>query len=329
MFDISTYGKFAVQGRDAAPFLQRICAADIDVAPGRIVYTQWLNPFGGIVADVTVTRVDVCEFLVLSAPATAPRDLAWMRRNITDDEFVTVTDVSGTMAMIAVMGPESRALLQPLTDCDLSNDAFEFASSREIDLGLGYVRATRITYVGELGWELLVPYDIAAHVYDAIVAAGGRPVGYHALNSLRLEKGYRSWGHDISSADSPLQAGLAFTIAWDKPGGFIGRDALVFERERGVKRRLVQFALDDPDPLLLHGEPITRDGLCVGHLTSAMYGHTIGASIGMGYVEAPSLNCSRSWFEEGDYSIEVAGVDVSARASLRALYDPTSQRTRM
>ena len=328
VFDISTYGKFTVQGRDALRFLQRICAADVDVAPGRIVYTQWLNGFGGIEADDTVTRIDESEFLVLSAPATTRRDLAWLRRHIADDEFVTVTDVSGTMAMIAVMGPRSRELLQPLTDCDLSNDAFAFGASREIDLGLGFVRATRITYVGELGWELLIPHDIAAHVYDVVIAAGARPVGYHALNSLRLEKGYRSWGHDVSSGDSPLEAGLGFAVAFDKPCGFVGRDAVISQRERGIGRRLVQFALADPEPLLLHGEPIIRDGICVGALTSAMYGHTIGASIGMGYVVAPSPDVPRGWFEEGRYSIEVAGVPVTAVASLRALYDPTSERTR-
>jgi 4-methylaminobutanoate oxidase (formaldehyde-forming) len=293
------------------------------------VYTQWLNQFGGIEADLTVTRLGECEFLVLSAPATTPRDLAWIRRHLSEDDFVTVTDVSGTMAMIAVMGPQSRELLQPLTDCDLSDGAFPFGASREIDLGLGFVRATRITYVGELGWELLVPYDVAVHIYDTIIAAGCRPVGYHALNSLRLEKGYRSWGHDISAGDSPIEAGLAFTIAWDKPGGFIGRDAAVAQRQRGPQRRLVQFALDDPEPLLLHGEPIVRNDVCVGHLTSAMYGHTIGASIGMGYVCAPSPDVPRTWFEEGSFSIEVAGVAIGARASLRPLYDPTSERIRL
>ena len=327
-FDISTYGKFVVQGRDACGSLQRICAADIDVAVGRIVYTQWLNRFGGIEADVTVTRTGEREFLVLSAPATAPRDFAWIRKHIADDEFATVTDVSGTMAMIAVMGPSSRELLQPLTDCDLSNDAFAFGDSRQIDLGLGFVRATRITYVGELGWELLVPYDIAAHVYDIVIEAGCRPVGYHALNSLRLEKGYRSWGHDISAGDSPVEAGLGFAVAWDKPGGFIGHDAAAHQRACGVRRRLVQFALGDPEPLLLHGEPIFRHGECVGHLTSAMYGHTIGAAVGMGYVVAPSTDVPRAWFEEGDYSIEVAGVPVPARASLGAMYDPASLRIR-
>ncbi|HZX53958.1 MAG TPA: FAD-dependent oxidoreductase [Ilumatobacteraceae bacterium] len=325
--DISTYGKFAVQGRDACAFLQRICAADIDVEVGRIVYTQWLNRFGGIVADVTVTRIAESEFLVLSAPMTAPRDLAWLRRNIGDEEMVTVTDVSGTMAMIAVMGPSSRELLQPLTDCDLSNDAFPFGASRIIDLGLGFVRATRITYVGELGWELLVPYDIAGHIYDTVADAGARPFGYHALNSLRVEKGYRSWGHDISSGDSPVEAGLGFAVAWSKDC-FIGRDAAIAARASGPSRRLVQFALTDPEPLLLHGEPILRDGICVGHLTSSAYGHTVGASIGMGYVCAPSPDVERAWFESGSFTIEVAGDAVGARASLQPLYDPTSARVR-
>ncbi len=328
VFDISTYGKFSVQGRDALAFLQRTCAADINVAVDRIVYTQWLNDFGGIEADVTVTRLSEREFLVLTAPATTPRDMAWLRRHLGDDEFVTVTDVSGTMAMVAVMGPSARDLLQPLTDCDLSNDAFAFGDSREIDLGLGFVRATRITYVGELGWELLIPHDIAAHIYDTVIDAGGRPAGYHALNSLRLEKGYRSWGHDISSGDNPIEAGLGFTVAWDKPGGFTGRDALVAERALGVGRRLVQFALADPEPLLLHGEAVVRDGVCVGHLTSAAYGHTIGSSIGMGYVASPGPDTLRSWFEQGTYEVEVAGVRQSCRASLSALYDPTSARVK-
>jgi 4-methylaminobutanoate oxidase (formaldehyde-forming) len=327
VFDISTYGKIAVQGGDAARFLQRICAADVDVAVGRIVYTQWLNRFGGIVADVTVTRVDEREFLVLSAPVTTPRDVAWLRRNLNDDEFVTITDVSGTMAMIAVMGPAARELLQPLTDCDLSNEAFRFGESRQIDLGLGFVRATRVTYVGELGWELLVPYDIAGHIYDTVIGAGGRPVGYHALNSLRLEKGYRSWGHDISAGDSPVEAGLGFAVAWDKPGGFIGSDAAAAQRVAGVSRRLVQFALTDPEPLLFHGEPVMREAECIGYLTSAMYGHTVGASIGMGYVHA-SAGTPREWFDAGDYTIEVAGRAVPARGSLRPLYDPDGSRVR-
>ena len=206
---------------------------------------------------------------------------------------------------------------------------FAFGASREIDLGLGFVEPTRITYVGELGMGVVdPPRHRRTRLRRGDRGRCARPVGYHALNSLRLEKGYRSWGHDVSSGDSPLEAGLGFAVAFDKPCGFVGRDAVISQRERGIGRRLVQFALADPEPLLLHGEPIIRDGICVGALTSAMYGHTIGASIGMGYVVAPSPDVPRGWFEEGRYSIEVAGVPVTAVASLRALYDPTSERTR-
>jgi 4-methylaminobutanoate oxidase (formaldehyde-forming) len=232
--------------------------------------------------------------------------------------------------MIPVMGPDSRRLLQPLTDADLSNEAFPFGTSREIDLGCGFVRATRITYVGELGWELLIPADLAGHVYDTLVQAGQpfglRHAGYHALDSLRLEKGYRSWGHDISGGDSPLQAGLGFAVAWDKPADFTGRAALVREKEKGVTRRLLQFALADPDALAFHDEPIYRDGALVGRLTSAGYGHTLGAAVGLGYVTAPAPGTEPSWYRDGHYEIEIACERIPARASLRPFYDPRSER---
>ena len=205
------------------------------------------TPTAGIEADVTVTRLDETRFLVLSGPATLARDRDWLERHIGPDEFATVTDISQALAMIPVMGPNARRLLQSLTDADLSAEAFPFGTSREIDLGCGFVRATRITYVGEFGWELLIPADLAVHVYDTIAEAGQehglRPAGYHALDSLRMEKAYRSWGHDISAGDTPLEAGLGFAVAWDKPGGFTGRDALLRQKEAGVQRRLVQFAL--------------------------------------------------------------------------------------
>lgn len=329
MIDTSSFGKLLVQGRDAVAVLNRLSVNDIDVEPGRIVYTQWLNEQGGIEADVTVTRVAEHEFLVLSGPATVNRDLARLRRHIDDSEFCTVADVSGTMAMIAVMGPEARRLLQPLTDVDLSNEAFPFGASREIDLGFGYVRATRVTYVGELGWELLIPAEMAHHVWNLLRDAGAphglRPVGYHAMNSLRLEKGYRSWGHDISSADDPIQAGLSFTVKWDKPGGFIGKEALEKIRARGVDRRLVQFVLEDPSRQLFHDEPIYRNGALVGRVASAQYGHALGGAVALGWVTAPDV-VPRPWFEEGDYAIEVAGHRAPARASLRPLYDPRSER---
>ncbi|WP_203981485.1 GcvT family protein [Planosporangium flavigriseum] len=332
LFDTSSFGKLLVQGRDAVTVLQRLSANDVDVEPGRIVYTQWLNEHGGIEADVTITRWDETRFLVLSGPATVNRDLAWIHRHIGPDDFATVTDITGSLAMLSVMGPDSRRLLQPLTDADLSNEAFPFGRSKRIDLGLGYARATRITYVGELGWELLIPIDIAVHVYDTIVEAGAavnlRHAGYHALNSLRLEKAYRSWGHDISAGDTPLEAGLGFAVKWDKPGGFIGREALQRQREAGVKRRLVQFLLGDPDAILFHDEPISKAGVQVGRVVSAQYGHTLGGSVALGWIEAPSRDHESGWYEAGDFEIEVADERIPAKASLRPLYDPKSERPR-
>jgi len=330
MFDLSSFGKLLVQGRDSERVLQRVCANDVAVAPGRTVYTQWLNASGGIEADVTVTRLDDTRFLVLSGPATVERDHDWLHRHIAQDDFATVTDVTGSLALLSVMGPDARRLLQPLTDADLSNEAFPFGTSREIDLGFGFVRATRITYVGELGWELLIPADLAVHIYDTLVEAGEplglRHAGYHALNSLRMEKAYRSWGHDISGGDTPLEAGLGFAVAWDKPGGFVGREALLAQREQGVQRRLVQFALEDPDAFAYHDEPIYRDGELVGRVASAMYGHTIGSCIALGYVNSPAAGTERAWFETGEFEIEIATERKAARASLRPFYDPKSER---
>jgi heterotetrameric sarcosine oxidase gamma subunit len=330
LFDTSSFGKLLVQGRDAEAVLQRVCANNVAVEPGRIVYTQWLNEHGGIEADVTVTRLAQNQFLVLSGPATVGRDHDWLQRSIGPDDFATITDVSTSLAMIPVMGPAARRLLQPLTDTDLSSEAFPFGTSREIDLGCGFVRATRITYVGELGWELLIPADLAGHVYDTLTAAGAelglRHAGYHALESLRTEKAYRAWGHDISGADTPLEAGLGFAVAWDKPGGFTGREALLGQKAAGVTRRLVQFALEDPDALAYHDEPIYRDGVLVGRLTSAAYGHTLGRAVGLGYVTAPAPGTEPAWYTTGQYEIEIACEKVPARASLRPLYDPASQR---
>jgi 4-methylaminobutanoate oxidase (formaldehyde-forming) len=230
------------------------------------------------------------------------------------------------------MGPRSRELLAALTDADLSNEAFPFATSREIDLGYALVRASRITYVGELGWELYIPTDVATHVYDTIVAAGDgvglRHAGFHALNSLRIEKAYRHWGHDMTDEDTLLEAGLSFTAAWDKPGGFIGREALLRQRERGLARRLAIFALEDPEPLLYHNEPIWRDGRLVGRISSAMYGHTLGRSIGLGYVANDAGPASAEWIAAGSYELEVATERFPAAVSLRPPYDPRNERIR-
>ncbi|WP_141015444.1 GcvT family protein [Nocardioides sambongensis] len=329
MFDTSSFGKLLVQGRDALVLMQQLSANNVDVPVGQIVYTQWLNEHGGIEADVTITRTEENAFLVLSGPWTVERDHARIRRHIRDLN-ATVTDITGSLAMLAVMGPDSRRLLQPLTDADLSAEAFPFGQSQTIDLGFGFVRATHITYVGELGWELLIPSDIAAHVHEVLVEAGSEHglvhAGYHALNSLRTEKAYRSWGHDIGYTDTPIQAGLGFAVAWDKPGGFIGRDELLRQKEHGVDRRLVQFLLDDPEPMLYHDESIYRDGRRVGRVASAMYGHTLGGAVALGWVTAPEVGQPRGWFESGTYEIEVAGRRVSATASLRPMYDPKSER---
>lgn len=329
MIDTSSFGKLLVQGRDAVHVLNRLSVNDVDTDVGRITYTQWLNVHGGIVADVTVTRVAAEEFLVLSGPATVNRDLAHVRGHIEIDEFCTVADVSGTMAMLAVMGPNSRDLLATLTDADLSTEAFPFGTSREIDLGLTYVRATRMTYVGELGWELLIPAESAGHIWHTLVEAGAphglRPVGYYAMNSLRLEKAFRSWGHDISAGDNSLEAGLAFAVRWDKPGGFLGQEALEKIRAEGVSRRLVQLVLSDPEPLLFHDEPVLRDGVLVGRVASAQYGHTLGGAVSLAWVEAPEV-VPRGWFADGRYEVEVAGRRVRARASLSPFYDPKSER---
>jgi 4-methylaminobutanoate oxidase (formaldehyde-forming) len=332
VFDQTSFGKILVQGRDAERELGRICTADVAVSPGRIVYTQWLNDRGGVEADLTVSRLAEDRFLVVTTGSQTVRDLDWLRREIPPDAHVTLDDVTSGEAVIAVMGPRSRELLASMSDADLSNEAFPFGAVREIDLGLAFVRAARTTYVGELGWELYVPTEFATHVYDEIVAAGEafglRHAGYHALNSLRMEKAYRHWGHDMSDEDTLIEAGLGFTAAWDKPGGFIGRDALLGQRETGVERRLAVLTLDDPEPLMYHNEPILRDGELVGRITSAMFGHTIGRSIGLGYVRRSDGLVTPDWLAAGHYEIEVATARHAATASFRAPYDPTNARIR-
>ena len=329
LFDQSSFAKFLVQGPDAETVLNTICANDIAVPVGKMVYTQWLNERGGIEADLTITREAVDQFLVVTAAATQTRDLAWLKSHIPADARAFVVDVSSGTAVLSVMGPRSRELLQGLTDTDMSNAAFPFATSKIIDLGYARVRASRITYVGELGWELYIPTEFAAGVFDLLMQSGQplgmRLAGYHALNSLRMEKGYRHWGHDISDEDSPLQAGLGFAVALEKPGGFIGRDALLKQKETGLTRKLVQFALRDPSKLLYHNEPIWRDGTIVGRITSGMFGHALGKSLGMGYVDFHAPAASDQLLT-GNYEIEVAGIRVTADPSLVPFYDPKSTR---
>lgn len=332
LFDQSSFAKFVVEGPDAERVLGRLCANDIAVPAGKVVYTQWLNERGGIEADLTVTREAEDRYLVVTAAATQVRDFAWLRRHLPGDARVAAFDATSAYAVLGVMGPRSRALLQTLTDADLSNDAFPFGASRVIDLGYARVRASRITYVGELGWELYMPTEFAPGVFDVLAAAGEahglRLAGYHAMNSLRMEKGYRHWGHDVTDEDTPLEAGLGFAVAWDKAGGFLGREALLAQRERGVTRRLVQFALADPARMLYHNEPVLRDGQAVGRLTSGMFGHTLGKPLGMGYVEDGGRPVDARFVATGRFEIEVAGERVPATASLAPFHDPGSSRVK-
>ena len=329
LFDLSSFGKFLLQGDDAEVVLNRVSANDVAVAPGQVVYTQWLNERGGIEADLTVTRLAQDQYLIVTAAASQGRDFYWLRDRIPPGCHAVLTDVTSGWSVLSVMGPQSRALLQPLSADDFSNEAFPFGTSREIDLGYARVRATRISYVGELGWELYVPTEFAPGVFDVILengpAHGFHLAGYHALNSLRIEKGYRHWGHDITDETTPLESGLGFAVKWEKPGGFVGREALEERRNAPLSRRLVQFLLEDPEPMLYHEEPIWRDGVRVGRTTSGMYGHTLGGSVGLGYVEHPG-GVDQEFIATGNFELEVAGKRFAAAASLRPMYDPTGEK---
>jgi 4-methylaminobutanoate oxidase (formaldehyde-forming) len=331
LFDLTSFSKLRVAGRDAAALLQRLSAGNVAGPVGRALYTTWLNEQGGIEADLTVTRLGEQEFLVLGAAATAVRDRAWLERHRDPSAEVTVTDLTTQFAVIGVVGPRSRALLAKVSDADLGNAAFPFAAARWIDAGYARVLAIRVSYAGELGWELHVPSEQAAGLLDVLIAAGGqlglRLAGMHALDSLRLERGFRHWGHDIGSDDDPFQAGLAFTIAWDKSTPFIGYEALLEKRGRTPARRLVSVALEDPAPLLYHDEPIWRDGSMVGRVVAGAYGHTLGRAVGLGSI-GHADGVDEGWIAGGRWEIEVGLQRHPARVSLKPFYDPTGSRQR-
>jgi len=332
LFDQSSFAKFVLRGRDATAVLGRICANDVDVPIGRVVYTQWLNARGGIEADLTVTREAEEAYLIITSCATQTRDFTWLCRSLPSTAHAVAVDVSSAYAVLALMGPHSRELLATLTDADLSTAAWPFATSQIIDLGYARVRASRITYVGELGYELYIPTEFAQSVFDLIVSAGApfglRLAGYHALNSLRMEKAYRHWGHDLCDEDTPLEAGLHFALAWNKPGGFVGLEPLARQREAGVRRRLVAVALERTDRLLYHNEPIWRNGKLVGKISSGMFGHTLGTALGLGYLVNGGAAVSAEWIGTGHYEVEVAAERVPARVSLRPFFDPAGERVR-
>lgn len=333
LYDQSTMTKFMVQGRDALRVLERISCNRIDVPIGKMVYTQWLNDRGGIEADLTITRTGEQEFMVVSAAATHFRDLSYLRNHAEQADHCFVSDQTAGIPMLGVMGPNSRALMQQLAPhTDFSNEAFPFGTSKIIEIGYAQVRASRITYVGELGWELYIPGEFAMHVYERIREAGATHgltmAGMHAMNACRMEKGYRHWGDDVSIEDNNIEAGLSFTVAYDKPVAFIGREALLEERESGIpKRRLLQFRLVDTDRLLYREEPIWVNGKRSGAITSGMYGHRIDASLGMGYVRADEP-MTAEWIAAQKFEIEIGWKRYEARAQLAAFYDPKSERVK-
>ncbi|QGY79556.1 GcvT family protein [Sphingorhabdus lacus] len=332
LFDQSSFAKFRLEGRDAMTVLNRVCANDVDVAPGRLVYTQWLNEKGGIEADLTVTRLSETAYLIVTGAETEVKDFNWLKRHIPDDAHAVLTNISSAMGVISIMGPRARDLLQSICPNDLSHEAFPFATSQEIELGYALVRASRITYVGELGWELYIPTEFMTGVYDEIVAAGAafglKHCGYHALNALRMEKAYRHWGHDITDEDTPLEAGLGFAVKMDKAGGFIGREALLRQKETGLKQRLVQFLLKSPEPMLYHNEPIWQGDRIAGYIRSGMYAHGLGGACGLGYITAPDDGVVGA-IGADDFEIEIAGVRYPALASLKPLYDPSNARIKI
>ena len=333
LFDQSCFAKFRLDGKDALAVLNRVSANQVDVPEGKVVYTQWLDDRGGIEADVTITRLSETSFMIVTIVASQTRDFSWLSRSIPEDARAHLTDISAGLPMLALMGPKSRALLEALSGEDLSDARMPFGTSREIPIGYGQVRASRLTYVGELGYELYIPADFAQHVFDRIVEAGANfgleHGGFFAINAMRMEKGYRHWGHDIGEEDTPLQAGLSFAVAWDK-GDFRGRDALFRAREAGKpRRRLVQIRLGAGDnaPLLYHEEPILYEGRIIGSVTSGSYGHRVDASLGLGYVSHPD-GVTADFLRAEGFEVEVACERYPAQLQFGPFWDPKNERIR-
>jgi sarcosine dehydrogenase len=331
IFDQTSFSKLLLQGPDAEAVLQQLCANDVAVPPGRIVYTGMLNDRGGYESDLTVTRLREDAYLIVTGSAQSTRDLDWIRRQTPAGARVTLTDVTGAHAVLGLMGPRSRELLARVTDADLANAAFPFATSCEIPVGRAVARASRITYVGELGWELYVPVEQAAGVYDDLWQAGAalglRDGGYYAIDSLRMEKAYRAWGRELTPDDTPWEAGLGFAVRLDKPGGFLGREALLQQRDQRSTKRLVTFVLEEAQAMPWGDEPILRDGRVVGTVTSAAFGHTLGRAVAMGYVR-DEAGVDDRYVSAGAFALDVGGERVAARASLAAPYDPRAARVK-
>ena len=328
LYDMSTFGKIRVEGEDAERFLNYLCGANLSVDIGKIVYTQFLNSKGGIEADVTVTRLSETIYLIVTPAATRLADETWLRRN-QKDYNVVITDFTAAEGVLALMGPNSRALLSSVSPNNFDNEINPFGTAQVIEIGMGLARAHRVSYVGELGWELYISSDQCGHIFETIIDAGSdhdlKLCGMHMMDSCRIEKAYRHFGHDITCEDHVLEAGLGFAVDTDKPD-FIGKKAVIDKREVGLEKRLVQFQLTEPEPLLYHNEPIIRDSEIVGYISSGNYGHKLGGAIGMGYI--PCEGESPEELLSSKFEIDVSGTICAAKASLKPLYDPLSKRTK-
>ncbi len=327
VFDQTSFSKYLVTGSDAEDLLQWMCTADVAVAPGRTVYTGLLNERGTYESDLTVTRISATEYLLVSSAATTERDQDLIRRQIRDGQQVTVVDLTSGYAVYGVMGPRSRQLLSALSRSDLSDEAFPFGTSREIDLGYSTVRATRLTYVGELGWELYVPTDFAVGVYEDLMQAGEelgvRNGGYYAIESMRLEKGYRAFGRELSPEYNPVEAGLLFACKLRTDIPFLGREAVEKAKADGPRRKLVSFTADDPDVMLWGGELVLRDGDAAGQVMSAAWGASVGTGVGLAYVwDRAGAPIDAEWVRSGSYQVNVGGELTSVTVSLRPVFDP-------
>ncbi len=331
LYEQTPFAKFIMKGTGSLHAMQRLCTANMDVERGRAVYCQMLNAKGGIEADLTVTRLHTDEFFIITSSGTGVHDFDWIERNTADIADAVLVDVTSAYAVLGVMGPKSRDLVGRLSKIDLSNEAFPFGTMQRMDIGYAQAMAVRVSYVGELGYEIYVPTEFALNVYRAIVEAGAEydlcHAGIYTQDSLRLEKAFKHWGHDIGPEDTPLESGLGFTCDWEKEIAFIGREALMRQKETGVKRRVLTFTIDRDDVLLMHEEPIFRDGELVGETTSGGYSPTMNCSIAMGVIHSEK-KVDKAFVETGSYEIDVAGERIAAKPHLRAVYDPTGARMR-
>jgi 4-methylaminobutanoate oxidase (formaldehyde-forming) len=329
LMDMSFMCKFVVQGRDAGKVLDEISANSVNGETGLITYTQWLNREGKLEADLTVTKLEDDRFLVVVTDTMLRHAETWMKRHIAPDQIATVTDVTSGYGQLNLQGPRSRELLQSLTSVDLSNEAFPFRAAREIDIGFARVLCVRITYLGELGYELYIPAEQATHVYDRIVEAGKKfglkHAGLKALASLRMEKGYRDYGHDIDNTDNAFETGLGFAVDLKK-ASFIGREAALAQKAQApYKRRLLQVLCKDPEPLMFHAEVVWRDGKRVGYVRAASYGHTLGGAVGLAMIEAGEP-IDAKYIQSGKWEIEIAGKRYPAELSIKPMYDPEMKK---